>query len=1276
MQLTDTLTNPERELSLLPFWFWNDELDESEILRQIDEFERHGVYGFVIHPRVGLPRDLAWMSAKLLHFYRVAIDEARRRGMRVVLYDEGVYPSGSAAGQVVAENPAHACRGLAMRELAPGTEPVLEQDENLVAVVNRVGGGRIAVVDRPVRTHIRGAHYVGDGPAEDRPPAADLLNPAAVEAFIRLSYGRFQENFADAFGETICAIFTDEPSALSKGAPKGVMPGTTGILAHVNFALGYDFTPHLPALWFDDEPDAARHRAAYLHAVDLRLQKTYYAPLSKWCADHAVALTGHPYRPDDLGALRFFNIPGQDVVWRRVLPDHPSALEGPESTAAKCVSSAMVHSGRRRNALECYGSYGHELTWDEMVWLALWAFARGVNLLYPHAFFYSIRGMRRDERPPDVGPNAGWWNDYPRFSLACRRLAWLNTDSQAVCEVAILGVDGTLPWRAARRCLENQIDFAYVNEDDVVRRARAQRGQILLGKGRYRVVVVESEPSDAAMAALLAAGCAVVRFDQVSATGFVDELRRSLGSRREAIFVDPGSATGLRVRQVVKGRNRYALLFNESATAIDLPLATAVESMPDLMRIDPFSGDREIWPFEPAAESGDAKRRLRLAGHRVLVALHAELSPVGPPDRLVRWETAFSMSAATSLIVFAVCEARDLDDALALLDSAEANSPGLNVVLHVINPKAGDVRRLLDGVAGLSRTRVAVSSETIATSGLVETQQQSYVQASRLIRLSELASLVDAAILCLPVGATILAPIDHEQLGDKKADLAGEFDVATQSGSLHPTLWLNPTLAVQNLLWAVARDVASRVAARTAESKAISDAMRRRLSSAVAEGLVVSDLDPKYAQPDPVAGTIVRIRSGDACSIGDNHVRPVQAAGLLRETARMDAIVESSELGNSSDGMSGDSWRSRAGRMFAWVDGLFLLLVALPTVLALVYYVVFASDLYISESRFVVRSPQRSLTSGLGALLQGTVLSRSQDDTYSVHDFIQSRDALHQLQQKLRVREAYSDHAISVFNRFPGLSPDDSFEAFFHYYQNHVQIDYDTVSSISVLTVSAYTAADARNVNEQLLEMGERLVNNVNLRARKDLIDVAMQEVQQAESKSKEANAALSAFRSGHAMFDPERQGEMHLATINKLQDQLFTAQAQLTQLLELSPTNPQIPPLKTQIAELRRLIADESSRITGPNQSLATVAPGFERLMLDKAFADKRLEGAMAALDSARSEVARKQLYLERLVEPNLPDVALEPRRLRGIVTTFIVGLLVWAVASLIAATVREHTD
>jgi len=126
---------------------------------------------------------------------------------------------------------------------------------------------------------------------------------------------------------------------------------------------------------------------------------------------------------------------------------------------------------------------------------------------------------------------------------------------------------------------------------------------------------------------------------------------------------------------------------------------------------------------------------------------------------------------------------------------------------------------------------------------------------------------------------------------------------------------------------------------------------------------------------------------------------------------------------------------------------LFAVIVLVPTVAAILYYGLIASDVYISESRFVIRSPQRQQQAGLfGALLQGSALTRAQDDTYSVHDFILSRDALRELDEKLGVTKLYSGDKADVIGRFPAFDFDRSFEAFHRYWQNKATVDLDSTS--------------------------------------------------------------------------------------------------------------------------------------------------------------------------------------------------------------------------------------
>jgi capsular polysaccharide transport system permease protein len=138
----------------------------------------------------------------------------------------------------------------------------------------------------------------------------------------------------------------------------------------------------------------------------------------------------------------------------------------------------------------------------------------------------------------------------------------------------------------------------------------------------------------------------------------------------------------------------------------------------------------------------------------------------------------------------------------------------------------------------------------------------------------------------------------------------------------------------------------------------------------------------------------------------------------------------------------------------------------------------------------------------------------------------------------------------------------------------------------------------------------------------------------------------------------------------------LVSTETELVQLKKLSPDNPQIGALTSRATALRDAITSEASKVTGAHGSFSARAPNFERLALDVEFADKQLGVALAELESARAEALQKQLYLETLVQPNLPDKAMEPKRFRSMFTVLIISLVGWAVASILIASVREHAD
>lgn len=392
----------------------------------------------------------------------------------------------------------------------------------------------------------------------------------------------------------------------------------------------------------------------------------------------------------------------------------------------------------------------------------------------------------------------------------------------------------------------------------------------------------------------------------------------------------------------------------------------------------------------------------------------------------------------------------------------------------------------------------------------------------------------------------------------------------------------------------------------------------------------------------------------------------------------MDALARSTAVTESRT----EARTTRSSDLMAWLKRhlIFVLTVLAPTLLAIMYFGLIASDVYVSESRFLVRSPQqKGQTAMLDQLLSGTNIpgmSRSEDDAYSVRDYILSRDALKELDDKLGVRKSYSSKEVDIFNRFPGLRWDRSFERFYLYYADHVEIDYDPLSSISVLTVRAFTAKDAYDISRQLLDMSERLVNALNDRSHQDLIRFAEDDVRVAADKAHNASLALLAFRSKQSVFDTEQQAEIELEGVAKIQEDFISTEAELAQLTKLSPNNPQIPGLRSRAETLRKAIDSEGAKVTSGKGSLSAHTPAFERLVLESTTADKLLAGAIAELETARSDAARQQLYLERLVEPNLPDKAMEPRRVRSVATVFLLSLMVWGVVSLVIAAVREHAD
>jgi hypothetical protein len=250
-------------------------------------------------------------------------------------------------------------------------------------------------------------------------------------------------------------------------------------------------------------------------------------------------------------------------------------------------------------------------------WLADWCLVRGVNLLIAHAFYYSIAGPRKDERPPQLGPHSAWWDRFKPFAEHCTRLCWLNAQSQHVCEIAILAESDHCPWPAAKACFEHQRDFNYLDVGHVGREAQIDEQGVQIGPMRYPVLIVDGfhELKDEVkeqLGPMLRRGHVIhyqPEFELPGAAVARDagELVARLDGLIAPDIVLGAPAPALRVRHLVHGKAHHLyLLFNETKQPIGTRMTVSARGKAEWINTSsgetsPISGNEiavELGPYQ------------------------------------------------------------------------------------------------------------------------------------------------------------------------------------------------------------------------------------------------------------------------------------------------------------------------------------------------------------------------------------------------------------------------------------------------------------------------------------------------------------------------------------------------------------------------------------------------------------------------------------------------------------------------------------------------------
>ena len=270
------------------------------------------------------------------------------------------------------------------------------------------------------------------------------MNGEAIDLFIRLTHEEYKQRFGPELGGTLWAMFTDEP-------PSTCPAWGVKVSARFRELKGYALEPYLPLLWYDGGPLTAKIRCDYFDVTSGLYEEAFFARCGEWCAANGIDFAGHllleenlvlntRFMGDAFRQLRHLQIPGIDWIFPGRIPSSTPKLAG---SIAHCY-------GRERAMSETFALAGWAADMQWMRWQMQWEYVHGINLLVPHAFFYSISenvpipqapdnlGYRWHDCPPSMFFQQPYWRHYYQFADLTRRTGYLLSQGTHVAQVAVL----------------------------------------------------------------------------------------------------------------------------------------------------------------------------------------------------------------------------------------------------------------------------------------------------------------------------------------------------------------------------------------------------------------------------------------------------------------------------------------------------------------------------------------------------------------------------------------------------------------------------------------------------------------------------------------------------------------------------------------------------------------------------------------------------------------------------------------------------------------------
>lgn len=430
-----------------PFWSWSGNINKKEIKKQLKYFKEMGYGGFFIHPRTGLETE--YLSKRWFELVNYCIEESAKIGLKVFLYDEDRYPSGTCGGEVTKDLRfvrRHLCMAIA-------DEYIGELYDSVIGVfsVDLDGEYLLSYKKYEGETGKKAIFYLDYAKPStyfNGQPYLDTINCDATKAFLNFTHEKYKKHCGKHFGSNVCGIFSDEVGyghlfcvEEQNNLPENrQVPYTLGLFVDFFEKYGYRIEDRLPELFFAKKEEPLRKIAwQYVNLLQEKFLHNFAEPYSEWCKNNGISYTGHILQEETLStqtvccgsAMRFYqymDLPGIDVLMEN----------GQNYWMMKQVVSVKKQLGKRHAVAECYGATGYNVTLERYKKMSDLLSVFGITLKVPHLAPYTMKGRAKRDYPANLfyqNSGYGYANVLEKYSENLAEYICNGEDLTDVCVI-------------------------------------------------------------------------------------------------------------------------------------------------------------------------------------------------------------------------------------------------------------------------------------------------------------------------------------------------------------------------------------------------------------------------------------------------------------------------------------------------------------------------------------------------------------------------------------------------------------------------------------------------------------------------------------------------------------------------------------------------------------------------------------------------------------------------------------------------------------------------